>query len=367
MPIAYLSSASLLKVLRDTKKRRQKAARYPLLAFANPRYDEKLTSAVPEPESLAAIRHRVYHALRGNYLAPLPETEDEAKEIAQLLNAPPETHPLQLREAASRPTVFQFNQQQRLDDYQYVLFATHGILPGEVDHIAQSALALSYPNREGYGYLTMADVFSLKLNAKLVSLSACNTGRGELKRGEGVMGLTRTFMYAGTPMIAVTLWSVESWSAKTLNVGFFQHLKYFNKPATALRAIKLRMLRGDKGDKYQHPYYWAPFVVFGEEPIGQRVPEPQGLEYYQQALAMEREVGNQRGEARSLTQLGKVYLDLKQYQPALQSFQQALTIYHDLNDNRGIEENWFNLGDTYFELGQDQKGQEYYQRVKTLP
>ena len=261
VPIAYLSSASLLKILRDAQKRRQNTAKYPLLAFANPIYEGTPTSSSTQRGIIDKLRHETYRNLKNGF-APLPETEDEAKEIAQIMNAPTDSKALQLGEDASVPTVNKFNEQTRLDDYQYVLFSTHGILPGEIDRINQPALVLSYPDK--WGYLKMADVFGLKLNAKLVALSACNTGNGKNEKGEGVMGLTRAFMYAGTPAIAVTLWSVESLSAKTLNVGFFKELKNIQKPAAALRAIKLRMLRGEEGEKYKRPYYWAPFVVFGD-------------------------------------------------------------------------------------------------------
>jgi CHAT domain-containing protein len=261
VPIAYLSSASLLKILREAQQRRQNTAPYPFLAFANPVYEAEQTSDISKTSEILALRSQSYRTIRGGEFAPLPETEDEAKEIAALFNAPKDSEPLQLREAASRPTVLQLNEQKRLDDYQYILFAMHGILPGEVDQVTQSALVLSHPDTKGY--LTMADVFGLQLNAKLVSLSACNTGGGKHQRGEGVMGLTRAFMYAGTPAIAVTYWSVESYSAKTLSVGFFKQFKDIKKPAAALRAIKLRMLHGKEGRKYKRPYYWAPFVIYG--------------------------------------------------------------------------------------------------------
>ena len=125
-----------------------------------------------------------------------------------------------------------------------------------------SALVLAHPEREGY--LTMGDVFGLKLNAELVSLSACNTGRGSEVKGEGVVGLTRAFMYAGTPAVAVTLWSVESYSAKELNVGMYQYLSRKPGRAAALQKIKLALLRGQKGDQYREPFFWAPLVVFGD-------------------------------------------------------------------------------------------------------
>jgi CHAT domain-containing protein len=132
------------------------------------------------------------------------------------------------------------------------------VLPGELDYVTQPALVLADD------FLTMADVFALELNADLVALSACNTGRGTQVRGEGVMGLTRAFMYAGTPAVAVTLWSVESLSAKDLDIGLFRHLTAGLSPAQALQAIKVQMLRGEYGEQYRHPYYWAPFVLFGD-------------------------------------------------------------------------------------------------------
>lgn len=225
-PISYLSSASLLKILRDAKKRRVKTARYPLLAFANPNYES-------------------------SGFSPLPNTASEAKEIAKFFKL----STLQLGEQASVEKVFEFNKKERLDDYKYLLFATHGVIPGESNVINQPALVLSHPNlKKEEGLLTMANVFDLQLNAKLVSLSACNTGRGEQERGEGVMGLTRAFMYAGTPTVAVTLWEVNTYSTEQLNVDFFEQLSKGKKPAKALQTVKLKMLSGDN-EKYRHPYY----------------------------------------------------------------------------------------------------------------
>ncbi len=78
------------------------------------------------------------------------------------------------------------------------------------------------------------------------------------------MGLTRAFMYAGTPAVSVTLWSVESQSAKALSVGLFKYMKEGKGRAEALRAIKLRMIAGDEGGLFANPFFWAPMVVFGD-------------------------------------------------------------------------------------------------------
>ena len=253
--ISYLSSASLLKTLENTRNRTADVTRYPLLVFAHPDYDA--LDARIEGATRSFQIQAVVSAFRGA-IPELPETEAEARTIVALFQAPPKSHPLQLRRDASRANLLRMNADGRLDDYQYLLFSLHGLIPGEVSYVNQPALILSDD------LVMMSDVFGLSLNADMIMLSACNTGRGKYQRGEGVMGLTRAFMYAGTPTTTVTLWSVHSMSAKALSVGLFQHLKQGYTPAHALRAIKLQMLKGEKGDPFKQPFHWAPFVIFGE-------------------------------------------------------------------------------------------------------
>ena len=259
--LAYLSSASLLKTLREAQTRKQTQPPYPLLAFANPSYG-KDSGIKADDRSIRGLQTRAYQEITRGIFAELPETEDEAREIKELLKAPEQTKPIYVKEAASRSTVFSLNRSGELPNYRYLVFACHGVLPGEVDLVAQPALVLSNPEKEGY--LTMGDVFGLKFNADLVSLSACNTGRGSEVKGEGIIGLTRAFMFAGTPAVAVTLWAVESLSAKEVNVGMYRYLSHKPARAEALRGIKLDMLRGVKGEQYRSPFYWAPLVVFGD-------------------------------------------------------------------------------------------------------
>jgi CHAT domain-containing protein/tetratricopeptide (TPR) repeat protein len=259
--VAYLSSASLLKTLREARSRQHAQPPYPLLAFANPSYDQG-SKVQAEEGSVRGLQTRAYKAiLRGGFIA-LPETEDEVRAIKVVLQAPESSKPLQVKEAASRTMVFSMNQAGRLVAYRYLVFACHGVLPGEVDRVVQPALVLSHPEKDGY--LTMGDVFGLKLNADLVSLSACNTGRGSEVKGEGVMGLTRAFMYTGSPAVSVTLWSIESQSAMELDVGMFRNLAQKQGRAESLRQIKLALLRGEKGEQYRAPFFWAPLVIFGD-------------------------------------------------------------------------------------------------------
>lgn len=279
-PVAYISSASLLKILREAEARRKEKPKNLLVAFANPVYGEKADSseqrAATKPSekrgttrsasTIAGMRAASYRDILGGSFPELPDTEGEVKEIKAILGASDQSRPLQLRDAASRSNVLHLNEQGRLHDYRFVVFACHGVLPGEVDQVQQPALVLSHPDPRsgGEGFLTMADVFGLKLNADLVTLSACNTGRGEGHRGEGAMGLTRAFMYAGTPAISVTLWSIDSRSATLLSTGLYRNIKDGKGRAEALRDAKLRMIQGEEGDLYRHPFYWAPLVIFGD-------------------------------------------------------------------------------------------------------
>ena len=271
--VVYLSSASLLKTIRSAQKRRKERPKYPLLAFAHPVYENAVQTESKQKSiqtkgvaTVTSLRGGSYLDLMGGGFAELPETEAEAREITAILKAPETSDPLQLRQKASRSTVLALNQSGKLDDYRYVVFSCHGILPGEIDRVTQPALVLSNPDPQSNtdGFLTMADVFGIKLNADMVTLSACNTGRGKAEKGEGVRGLTRAFMYAGTPAISVTLWSVESQSAKQLSTGLYRNLKLGKNRSEALRQIKLRMIRGETGALFQHPFFWAPVVIFGD-------------------------------------------------------------------------------------------------------
>ncbi len=132
-----------------------------------------------ENPTVADMRTRAYLNLMGGTFLELPETEEEAREIKTILMAPDSSMPLQLRQEASRSNVLKLNEAQKLSDYRYVVFSCHGVVPDVTNQVSQPALVLSQPDPAGGdGFLTMADTFGLRLNADLVTLSACNTGRG---------------------------------------------------------------------------------------------------------------------------------------------------------------------------------------------
>jgi len=267
--VSYLSSASLLAVLRAAEAARR-APRYPVVAFANPAYADSEQLTTDEDHSpLAKLQTNVLASYFGpqGFFPALPGSESEAKAVVAALGAPEDSRPLYEGEDASRDKVLQLQAADCakgpcLRDYRYLLFATHAVLPDQVEGLAQPSLVLAHPER-GEGFLTMGDVLGLSLDADVVSLSACNTGRGTVSHGDGVRGLTQAFMYAGTPVVSVTLWELSDLAASQLTPAFYAGLRAGKSPAEALRDAKLELLHGD--DAILHfPYFWASTVIFGD-------------------------------------------------------------------------------------------------------
>ena len=252
-PVAYLSSASMLKTLKDSRKKRKAeitSKKLTLLAFGNPVFPglEDALENPAEKEGKARsnsddLGGRSYLKLMGGEFSALPKTEREVLAISATLRQkdPEGVCDLFLQEKALRSEIFALDESGSLDDCKYVVFATHAVLPREISSVLQPAIVLSRsPNG---AYLTMSDIYGLKMNADLVVLSACNTGAGRRVPGEGIVGLTRAFMYAGASSAAVNLWAVESLSAEAINKNLFRYLSEGNTPAHALRLSKLKMLQ----------------------------------------------------------------------------------------------------------------------------
>ena len=148
-----------------------------------------------------------------------------------------------------------------LKKFNYIHFATHGIIDESKPDFSSLVLTRNN-NSEEDGFLRASEIFNLNLNADLVVLSACQTGLGKLIRGEGMVGLTRAFMYAGTPTVLVSLWSVSDVSTATLMGEFYRNLvKEKLSKTDALRKAQLSLLGNEK---FAHPFYWAPFVLVGD-------------------------------------------------------------------------------------------------------
>ncbi len=177
-------------------------------------------------------------------LTSLPWAEKEAREIAAKFN----TQAL-VGDEATKTTIVNKMTQARI-----IHLATHGLL--DDNRGLGSAIALA-PSSTDNGLLTAEEILNLKLNADLVVLSACDTGRGRIT-GDGVIGLSRSLISAGTPSVIVSLWAVDDNSTSFLMTEFYKNLQQQDK-ATALRQAMLTTMQ-----KYPQPRNWAAFTLIGE-------------------------------------------------------------------------------------------------------
>ncbi len=275
--VVSLPSASALAVQRTELAGRQPAPKL-LAVIADPVFDRsdvrlksvpRKASDGPASDLVAANDARSIEHLaqpsddatdgepRRLVIPRLPYTRQEATRL--LAMAPKNSSFGAVDFQASRATVLSGD----LSQYRYVHFATHGLLDAERPGL--SSLVLSMVDADGKaedGFLRANDIYNLKLPAELVVLSACQTGLGTEIKGEGLIGLTRGFMYAGAARVVVSLWNVNDRATADLMAKFYERmLKQGERPAAALRAAQVEMW---KQKQWRSPYYWSAFVLQGE-------------------------------------------------------------------------------------------------------
>jgi len=238
-PVSYAQSASVLNTLisQQPQKNKSAAKSKKLLAFGDPVYED--TSLNPRKK---------YQRLEFS--------STEIENIASFFNGGSPV--IYLRNNATEENLKRNNE---LDKFNYIHFAVHGLINEDKPDL--SSLVLTSRRNSGEdGFLQAAEIFKLKLNPELVVLSACQTGLGKLVRGEGMVGLSRAFMYAGAPSVIVSLWSVSDMSTAALMGEFYKNLIKNNLSKTdALRKAQLALM---SDPKYAHPFYWAPFILIGD-------------------------------------------------------------------------------------------------------
>ncbi|WP_445246367.1 CHAT domain-containing protein [Microcoleus sp. OTE_8_concoct_300] len=261
--IVLLPSVSTLGILRQNYNDRQPPNRS-LAILADPVFsanDERVknSSSATTQQAVEAANPGLSRSRGDNngQFKRLNFTRKEAQIIQGLFPANSRTESLDF--AASRATATNPN----LSQYKIIHFATHGFANSA--HPELSGIVMSLVDEKGKalnGFLRITDIFNLKLAADLVVLSACQTGMGQNIQGEGLVGLTRGFMYAGAQRVVVSLWTVDDEGTATLMSSFYQGmLQKGLTPAAALRAAQLEMWQQEK---WKSPYYWAAFTLQGE-------------------------------------------------------------------------------------------------------
>jgi len=261
--IVTLPSASVLAEMRRELAGRRLAAGA-VAVFADPVFSRddsrvRATGKTAETPLLTRDLERSIRDVRGDgtWFPRLPFSRREAEAIVAA--APRGRWSKALDFQASRAAATSND----LSDYRVIHFATHGLLNSH--HPELSGIVLSLVDQQGRpqnGFLRLHEVYNLKLPAELVVLSACQTGLGKEIRGEGLVGLTRAFMYAGAARVAASLWKVDDAATAELMKRFYRGM--FDKglrPAAALRAAQIEMWRQER---FSAPYFWAAFALQGE-------------------------------------------------------------------------------------------------------
>jgi CHAT domain-containing protein len=261
--IVSLPSVSVLAALRERKSAptslRQTVAVYadPVFDKSDPRVRQQAAAIAPILPAPRHLEREMIDAGLGARLPRLVASRLEAQGIESAASSGQSR--LFLDFFASRDQVLM----SPLNDYRILHFATHGFIDNT--HPELSGLVLSLVDAAGSpqdGFLRLHEIYNLRLNADLVVLSACNTALGKNISGEGLIGLTRGFMYAGARRVMATLWKVDDEAAAEEMRKLYQHLLARGEaPAAALRAAQLEMLNSPQ---WQAPYYWSAFTLQGD-------------------------------------------------------------------------------------------------------
>jgi len=267
--VVYAPSASVVAEVRQ-RARRDTARGGGMLVVADPVFDAGDLRLQGSSQGAARARESVQRMSLASALADvtnvrnsnlklvrLDGTRSEAEEIAKLARTGGGQADVWLDFDANEANLHA----RKLDGYRVLHFATHGLLDAERPQFTGLALSL-VGQTEADGFLRVDEVFNLRLGSPLVMLSACETGLGKERRGEGVIGLTRAFHVCGAPTVGVSLWSVGDKSTAELMPEFYRRLLAGREGApAAMRASQLALIAGKR---YSAPFYWSPFVIVGD-------------------------------------------------------------------------------------------------------
>lgn len=254
--IVYTPSASMLEFLQKLGGTVDTGDRMELLAIGDPVFEpapKTLGGKVMKVGSKNAMRQNA--AARGFHLSPLPRTRDEIEYIANLF--PPDRRKLLMERDSTEEAL----KHESLRRYRRLHFATHSLIDEKSPLRSAVVLTPDYDTEED-GFLEVGEISRMNLDCDLVVVSACQTGRGQLLSGEGIVGLSRAFLRAGARSVVVSLWNVTDISTSQLMKNFYQNMTGGLSNAASLRKAKLQLLNGSNVTR--HPYYWSPFVIIGK-------------------------------------------------------------------------------------------------------
>lgn len=259
--IVYYQSVTALTLARTLRKKPKYSER--LLAMVDPVFspqDPRLAH-MPRKESekrSATLSNQILLSIREQTGITFPRLPLTGELGESLKKSAPSVTDLYGGLQASKQVLFE----KDLTTYGSAVFATHGYFGKALPGIREPVLVFTLLNvdENDDGFLRLSEVMSLKMNCDIVALTACQTGLGRQVSGEGTMGMGRAFQYAGARSVLMSLWSVAERSSVDLVRGFFKHLREGKNKLEALRLARKEIRTAG----YNHPFFWAPFVLVGE-------------------------------------------------------------------------------------------------------
>lgn len=259
--ISYSYSAALY--FQSLLAKKSMNSRKSLLSWIGiaPVFNDPVVHTKELKDSIKNISERVAdrgNLLNGEYITPLPGTENEVRSIYKEFTRRRIDANILLKNDAAENKL----KSGMLGNYSILHFATHGFVNSEKPELSGILLAQDTAGGND-GMLYSGEMYNLKLNADLTVLSACETGLGTVRKGEGIIGLTRALLYAGSKNIIVSLWPVSDQSTSDLMVNFYKDLLAGKKSQSYSKWLWEAKLKLIKEGKYSNPFYWSPFILIG--------------------------------------------------------------------------------------------------------